>query len=161
MGRQLYSLLDHVRDALVISQQCCDQMRALTRRVWDLPPGKGCCCKDGSLETRAVAVRPGSRLGQSLKIVPPTVTALIAQWLPAPSFSSSSSLPPPTSAEDMMVRDCPYSPPICTKFLFCGRPRVQPTHASQTHSPCGCGRVCGTRVHVGMSMPGGTEAAHR
>lgn len=28
MDRQLYSLLDHVQDALVISQQCCDQMPA-------------------------------------------------------------------------------------------------------------------------------------
>lgn len=145
-----------MQDALVISQQCCDQMGASidSARVWDLPPGKGCRYKDGSLKKRAVAVRPGSRLGQSLKIVPPTVTALIAQWLLLPP-------PPTTSAEDMMVRDCPCSPPICTKFLFCGRPRVQPTHASRTQSPCGYGRVCGTRVHVGMSVPGGTEAAHR
>lgn len=154
-GKRLWidSLLDHVQDALVISQLCCDQIRALMLRVWDLPLETGVAAKTEALR-RAVVVRSGSRLGQSLKIKPPTVTALIAPWLLLPP-------PPATIAEDMMMRDCPYSPPICTKSLFCGRSRVQPTRASRTQSPCGCGRVCGTRVHAGMGLPGGTEAAHR
>lgn len=61
--RQLYSLLDHVQDALVTLQHCCDQMRALMRPVWVLHPGKGCSCKDGSLVKRAVAVCPRSKVG--------------------------------------------------------------------------------------------------
>lgn len=108
MNRQCYSLLDHVEDALVISQQRWDQMPALMHLVCRLAPGKGCSRKNRSLAERAGAVRPGSRLGQSLKIMPPTVTALNAKWLLLTP-------PPAIPAEDMMV-----GANICTKFLFCG-----------------------------------------
>ena len=56
MERQLHSLLDHVQDDLVISQQCCDQMQALTRRVWGLPLEK-----DVAAKTEAFRGQVGSK----------------------------------------------------------------------------------------------------
>lgn len=52
-------------------------------------------------------------MGQSLKIMPPTATALIAQWLLLPP-------PPATTAEDVMVRDYPYSHLFAPNAYFVG-----------------------------------------